>query len=1153
MEYINILSATKIGAVEPINFNKAIMAKDDEGFVLSGSKMILSYLKDKIGNIPMLIDFSTIPSTFKNDKKLADFITIYDPSNTFVDIEELEAAYVRTYYSLKNNNRGLFYHPHFFDSPQTPKYYYSEGEEIDNADVPNTNPSTSESWHTISGYNKVYFKNNSFPLPYNIFKKRLEKALTKENCDDRNKILLTKYNRFFLRDTAINEKKCCLLSVPLIGYPGRENESNTFEGVGAIFVYFIKNKSDVAVDTNKIANDLWFLGLQITYNSMFQIAMEFWGKATKEAERSAKAAIISRNLSHNLGSHVMFYIKQKLESVSSIFKEGALKELIQSKSVEDLINRLNKPVFNYEMPFLVGLGRFINYLQERQDYIATVATNHIPYRATINFKDAIYDELKPEKRSERHHLDKDAKDRKPKNLLLDYIAYSEGITSSENIKLLFRKDEMEGDITKKDESYFDGSGKPEDVPMGLRNFNVSLPGGNLGRQAFFSIIENIIRNVAKHESKHLDNNKNITLYIDKLSASDIKDVKGYSWRTGEGIVDIFDEEKKLGINNSYKRFEKDLYFLGITVKLDITNEIENTIKKISEGLHQNYLTSEGQMDDNCKGLKEIRISAAWIRGAEMDNAIPDNEPPAVAIQKTDEGYLQYIICLPKPKKIAIVTNLVTIEEHQSDDFCYFTDEKFDFSDNYKNIANFDLIICDIRIDEKELRNKIIEELSDEIIEEKIEEKIKEKIKEIDNNYNKLRSKVGSRLFRWENKIKTIEDAIKDGTVYKEWICDAFNITNEDLPQISILDAKSCAESSLKIVKVSGTSDNNILNYKDCIVFNTHYPGQTKLEKKEDKDLFANACYVEAISGGNSTDRLIRREKRDWEWYAKHVAAGKAKVAIFDERLFEMMMPKDDVVTISEEEKLKIRKKVEDYCNQNKNATYSEKLKYLKNILNITDSNVAAEILRNSGNNENGFANPAELANRIINRILSQKHKEHRTNSDYSLAWKYREKGIWAYNIEQIDNTIQIIGYGAPVVDPIGEYKQDFHTEVIATIRKDNDGVRIVIGDNIGWKNRFDFIVIHQGILDKIYKVLSINKPQKKEVTKLLFDYFSKLSGVEVDKEMFLPQFIIHSGRSKPNSNDMPQQQPFLQFSALENAVRDCKYILTELLYSAHYE
>ncbi len=61
----------------------------------------------------------------------------------------------------------------------------------------------------------------------------------------------------------------------------------------------------------------------------------------------------------------------------------------------------------------------------------------------------------------------------------------------------------------------------------------------------------------------------------------------------------------------------------------------------------------------------------------------------------------------------------------------------------------------------------------------------------------------------------------------------------------------------------------------------------------------------------------------------------------------------------------------------------------------------------------------------------------------------------------------------------------------------------------------------------------------------------KTSFKNTDK--FLPQMIIHSGRSKPNSTDMPQELPFVQFAAIDHAVRDCKYTLSELLYSAHYE
>ena len=52
---------------------------------------------------------------------------------------------------------------------------------------------------------------------------------------------------------------------------------------------------------------------------------------------------------------------------------------------------------------------------------------------------------------------------------------------------------------------------------------------------------------------------------------------------------------------------------------------------------------------------------------------------------------------------------------------------------------------------------------------------------------------------------------------------------------------------------------------------------------------------------------------------------------------------------------------------------------------------------------------------------------------------------------------------------------------------------------------------------------------------------------------FVPCMMIHSGRSKPGVNDMPQKLPFLQYAAIEHAVLDCKYSLVELLDYARYE
>ena len=92
-----------------------------------------------------------------------------------------------------------------------------------------------------------------------------------------------------------------------------------------------------------------------------------------------------------------------------------------------------------ELPILVGLGRFMNYLQERQDYIATIATDYIPANSTISFKDFIYDELKPDLRYKRHKETgsslSETVGTQPMNLLMEYIAFSEGYNDSNKIVL----------------------------------------------------------------------------------------------------------------------------------------------------------------------------------------------------------------------------------------------------------------------------------------------------------------------------------------------------------------------------------------------------------------------------------------------------------------------------------------------------------------------------------------------------------------------------------------------------------------------------------------------------------------------------------------------------------------------------------------------
>lgn len=842
-------------------------------------------------------------------------------------------------------------------------------------------------------------------------------------------------------------------------------------------------------------NHVKLLRFLFDMETAYAIVLE--NKRKRDAIKSAKSAIMSRNMSHNLGSHVMFYIKQKLESVEKILATGALKELIQSQSIDELKQKIQSHATpGNEMPFLVGLGRFLNYLQERQDFIATVATNYIPYRTCINFKDAIYDELKPEKHAQRH--DGDATGKKAANLLLDYIAYSEGFTSSEVVELWF------GDS-------FNGGTKPEDVPDELREFRVALPGGNLGRQAFFSIMENIIRNTAKHDGGKVDGGK-LRFQFDVIEPSDFKEIKisGHSLRSGEArIKDIEDEIKRFN-TTCYNNNDKDFKYLGITIKLREAVSAE-TLKSLFNGLQRGYITPDGQMDEECKGLKEIRLSAAWLRGHELDDEIPINEPPAVAIRKTREGHLQYIICLPKPKKVACIVaekrNTTILQKIGVDTF---GDSSIDHS-TIKEIANYEYVVVD---------------------------------KSLKKRFSLLRKNVGARVFKMD-----IDEITSVNQIYNKWLEIAFKIKKDALPVISVLDGNGKGfnvdrDENTK-VRESGTSERRDAYFKDSIVYFRHYFGQHAYEKTA-RETFAKALFIETVSGGNSTYRLVRQDKRNYEWYTKQIAAGLTKVAIFDERLYGMIMPEGDYDL--EDIKSEVLAFFKDKAIESKAKT--DIWKAFRSKILIEAFNINEDLAFDIYNNE--------LKSRAINKSAKSNSKavieilsKYLHIKDYSKTWQYREAGIWAFNIKTESGKVKIIGYNAPVKKNVGEYMDSYREVEIAVVENDGE-IRINPIDKPD-DFEFDFITIHQGILDKIYSTLKIDKQNKGKVTAKLYKSFANPSSKQKSDNSFLPQFIIHSGRSKPNIKDMPQKQPFLQFSALDHALRDCKFTLVELLNSAHYE
>lgn len=836
----------------------------------------------------------------------------------------------------------------------------------------------------------------------------------------------------------------------------------------------------------------------------------------RESTKSAKAAIMSRNMSHNLGSHVMFYIKQRLESVEKILQTGTLHDLVKSDSIEGIKEKIRDASAQpgEEMPFLVGLGKFINYLQERQDYIATVATDYIPYKTSISFKDAIYDELKPDLRALRHNSDQTVKGKQPANLLLDYIAYSEGFYPSKCIILKFG-DEFDG-ISQK-------------VPDDLRKLNVALPSGNLGRQAFFSIMENIIRNTAKHDGVTNEKSGILGFQFDILDGSQLDNFNF--------IASAEEPEKEIQKDGMLKRLncygskqnKENYYYIGITANTDGSlKDINDILRKIQDGLIDTYIDNNGQMRDEYKGIKEMRISSAWMRGYGIDTDIPLDEPPAIAV-RNNRGRIQYIVCLPKPKKIAFVgSTFGQIEDEQMPEglklFTTLPGQKENTIDDAKavkcfvmdnGIANYELIVCTTE-DSKRLKPYVGSRI-----------------------YTCNDAEINSLIITVKEDGRKTEDDIVNATgdIYLKWLEQKFNCQKVGkLPKLVINDFQAY-ENHKELAgrsrnrKVELSEDRIIFNSGDSesdqLIYSKHY------NPKEHR-FYDNAPFVEGISGGNSTDRLLRQDEWTKEWYVKHMTAALTQVAIFDERIYSNFVRPSTRKWNKEDLKDWLDKHKEILKDKNPQRAL---LKEMDSLSKKIKTAYIEALLEKDDNGEYVFTKSDEKLTPLL-PLLPRKFC-----TDCTIADLYRRKGVWAFNIkvEEKEN-------GEKCVIIVG-YTKEFGEKEIARLTKGANQQDVVLDIDKEFINKFHFITIHQGILDKMYSALGIGKKEKNKITDELFDKFSK----NKKEDGYLPQFIIHSGRSKPNDTDMPQKQPFIQFAALDHAVKDCKYTLTELLYSAHYE
>jgi len=1059
----------------------------------------------------------------------------------------------------KDNTTNWFHNPELFIAPTQCNITHSFSKNLDC--IKTTKIST------FSNNNKRFFSqteknisiaNFSYNRPFEeIIKSAIEIAKRtdplQENINGHMRMHKMYDETFYNRHL-----NTCYISLPILGtsstnWPAIYDDlikegSQKLQGQGTFFLYFLieeEKENDVYGKIEEIKSRLFSeIGDLIriySYNYIFNNGLNLLMKAQNEAIKAAKAAIMSRNMSHNLGSHVMYYLNLKLSSVGHIFKENVLKDLISSTHNRDnsitisldtgesigIEHKLDS-ITEISLPFLMGLGRFINYLQERMDFIATISTDYIPYFLTVSFKDGIYDEFNYDLRVRRHRdVISEFKNKQVENIILDYIARSEGLARND-ISIQFRSTNKNGEI-----SIFDGeetptlnnskTGNAYAAYKALNDIQVDLPGGQTGRQAFFSMLENIIRNAAKHGLKQTNNNKKLTVTIS------LEDSKEYP----------------------------DLYKCTI---VDSFKSVLETANKINEIIRNGYIKPNGEMDENGKGIKEILISATWLRG--IDNLRQENLQNILKADLTKNEHLRYTFYLLKPQKCALI-----ISENLYQKECNFSlkeSQKYGWNiydesiteNEFSNLRH-KIIVIDNSLGEE--KNNMLKKLSSSRILVYDIERIKTLILSVkkaifSNNIKDDLEKLYQQ--QYGNWLKDMKFDLKSILIYDNKLNP---IPENNFEIIEVLKPNRCPSKNKPFILINSAinSTEELKKYTGLdIVFKSHF-----VKADYDKSFFKdNFNYIESITGHNSTDRLIRHTKIDDLLFYQLNESAQTKVLLIDERFWSDYTGIDndsietflnDCFTSDDNMSPKdIMDEVQHMIDSGRNLQIKDDvIEYfdLQDLPWEKQDEIYVKI------EEYAFEKPLDFESaKELSKIIPPKRNatNHILKSLPQIDF-LRLRGIYIYNIIETKE--------ASIIIPMDFDSRSFlNGEIICYKVNVQNGISIipcVYNNNkrnlTKIKNsqeyNFHIMSIHQGILDKIYKRLNKQTDiNKVNVTNVIKKFFIK------EKHINKP-LIIHSGRSKPTQKDMPQEVPFIQFSSLKNALNDCKFTLTELLYGAKYK
>ncbi len=266
-------------------------------------------------------------------------------------------------------------------------------------------------------------------------------------------------------------------------------------------VYFLNPQHQI--NEQKIALIL-ICRKELSYQDLYQIMIffraivseELYDKIQETATRAAISQVMARNTSHNIGAHVMNKLIGSIRELALFlfddtktnYKSTELKSLhpdVENKLVDNPWIKKVLATFDAEAQKVRDCDKRNKILEERQNFFDEALKNEInnyvkcrmDYLADISFGTPLMQTNK--------------------------YAYEDLFKRLDEVRLLL--EHISGLDSFKYKIEFTKNGEPLTTDKDLL---VAIPNDILGTQAFYNILENIIRNTAKHSDKSNHNKDN---------------------------------------------------------------------------------------------------------------------------------------------------------------------------------------------------------------------------------------------------------------------------------------------------------------------------------------------------------------------------------------------------------------------------------------------------------------------------------------------------------------------------------------------------------------------------------------------------------------------------------------------------------------------